>query len=244
MANGTGFDWAGTFLNTTPVNTPNYSNKTIAGTGGEPRTNYANRMARLYVPVTAEVKTELKDHSTLGNILDTVLVSEGADTGYIDFILREASHSVRDVVQVVDTLDDIYSGYSFGQSPATFQYQLALMNNKQDMQAHRMYRLYSELIRAYRLAHTQQLCHLQYDGYIVKGYITDFTWTLRGDDESYVAAGMNMLVKSVTVTPDINATAYSSAAVAEAVRIDPTAVSTTPAASPGVTPPPPAQRSQ
>lgn len=239
MANSNGFDWTGTFLNNTPLNTPNYSNKNLNGTGGEPRTNYANRMARLYVPVTEEVKAELKSHSTLGAMLDTVLVSEGAATGYIDFILREASHSVREVVQVVDTLDDLYSGYSFGQSPATFQYQLALMNNKQDMQAHRMYRLYSELIRAYRLAHTQQLCHLQYDGYIVKGYITDFTWALRGDDESYVAAGMNMLVKSVTVMPDINTTAYSSAVVAATVRADPTAVSTTPAARPGGSPPPP-----
>lgn len=197
------FKWDSLFLDNTPVSTPNYSNNKLTGNEGErgtPLTNYADKMARLAVFITAEEKTALKDKLPgMGAVIDRLA---GADNtaagtfGYIDFLLQTVSHGLRENIAVVETLDDLYAGYSFGQSPPVFQYSVVLLNNKQDQQAHKMYLLYRELLRGHSLAHHRMLAHMTYDGYLVSGYLQDFSWGLRAEDESYVTGQFSLLVKS------------------------------------------------
>lgn len=249
------FDWKALFLDNTPVSTPNYSSNTLTVSGdarGNPLTNYANKMARLALFIGAEEAKLLKTKFTnMDALIDRLTGSVANSTqaplgsyGYIDFLMQSANHSVREVISVEETLDDLYAGYSFGQSPPVFQYSAVFLNNKQDQQAHKMFLIYRELLRAHALAHHRMLAYVIYDGYMASGYLQDFSWALRSDDESFVSGQFSLLVKGfklldeaavrqaktfaagtteITVQP--TSTAFSNSRASAAVVSAPTAVS-------------------
>lgn len=202
MADNPTFDWAQQFLNNSPVNTPTWAGYGPGAPANNTNRDFSDTMARLFLQLTADEATALQSAS--GELaLVTSLAGQGngqGSYGYINFLMQSASHSLREVLQVVETLDDLYSGYSFGQQPPTFQYSVALINNKQDAQAHKMFKVYREILRSNRLAHNKMICHLSYDGYLVSGYLTGFTWQLQAADESMVSAQFEMLVKGVQVS--------------------------------------------
>lgn len=207
MATANGFKWDALFLDNLPISTPNYANNDKATGGqtlGRPLTNYATSMARLALIVTNEERTALKaqlpDLVTLIDRLSGSSNQSFGQYGYIDFLLQSATHSFRENIAVTETLDDLYSGYAFGQTPAVFQYSVALLNNKQDQQAHKMFLIYRELLRSHALAHHKTLCHMIYDGYLVSGYLQDFSSTIQADNESVVTAQFSLLVKSCKLT--------------------------------------------
>lgn len=242
------FKWDALFLDNTPISTPNYSNNKLTGNEqdrGTPLTNYADKMARLAVFITAEEKNALKTKLTgMGAVIDRLA---GADNtvagtfGYIDFLLQSATHNVRENISVSETLDDLYAGYSFGQAPPVFQYSVVLLNNKQDQQAHKMYLVYRELLRGHSLAHHRMLAHMTYDGYLVSGYLQDFTWGLRAEDESYVTGQFNILVKSFKLLDEaaVRSAATFSSAQTLSVTVPQTNFINTRLAADLATPPPP-----
>ncbi len=180
------FDWSEIFLSNSPVSTPNYTTP-LDSTAPRPRNDYSGSMARIY---TFQSAAELA-----GGVFADLTRAATPDVPYIDFLLQTYNHSLAENVHVAETLDDLYSAYSFGRMPPTFTYTAVLLNNKQDRQVEKFQRLYDFVLRANRLAHDENLMTLQYDTYIVKGYMTGLNISVSANDESYAQASFQVLVK-------------------------------------------------
>jgi hypothetical protein len=240
------FDWKSTFLDSSPVSTPIYSNNDLTGKNlGTNTTNYATKMARLALNLTTLEITALKRRlPALTGLIDQLAGSGEAALGtygYIDFLLQSASHRLNETISVSETLDDLYAGYAFGQSPPVFGYSVILLNNKQDLHAHKMFLIYRELLRAYALTHHRALCYMIYDGYAVSGYIRDFSWTLQAADESYVQGEFSLLVKGMQLLNQEQVqTAKSFTFSAQSPLVTPTPTQLVPSRqTASVAPPPP-----
>lgn len=123
--------------------------------------------------------------------------SPDSGTGYVDFLLQRASHSVSEKIQVVETLSDNYVAYLFGQAPPTFSYSGVLINTKQDDQAANMFRLYRHILRGTQLARRNKLVRLQYDGMVVSGTMLGLSWELSAETEMAVPFQFQVLVQDI-----------------------------------------------
>lgn len=133
-------------------------------------------------------------------------VGEGASggTGFVDFILQNASETFREKYQVVESLSDNFIVYVFGQQAVPFEYSGMLINSYQDDQRVWMTRLYQDILRGTQLARRRKLVRLRYDSVIVSGIFLGLHETVQGDLENGVPFSFTMQpTQYVIFTPAI-----------------------------------------
>lgn len=164
-------------------------------------------MARLFVelPPGDDVLTKFleslpKDTRPLGKLLATGGGLAGsAGTGFIDFLMTQASEDFREKAQIVDTLTDNYVAFYTGQEPPLFQYGGTVLNTYQDDQRVWLMRLYRDILRGTRLANRGLVARLRYDSFIVSGYMENLLLGITGDAENYGSFQFSMRVKNLVV---------------------------------------------
>jgi len=145
-------------------------------------------------------------------------------TGYVDFFIQRAQHSLRENYQVSPTLEGNYVVYSYDQQPPVFPYSGLLINTKQDDQASNFFRLYVHIFRLAQLAKRQKELVLRYDAYIIKGAAVDLTMDYSSEAQLYVPFSFNFLVKQIAVVKyNIN---WTPTRTDSAISDDPNAVTT------------------
>lgn len=146
-------------------------------------------MARLFIEMPEkQVKSFLKSVSAEARPLAEVLVSGtgtggSGGTGFIDFLMTNASENFQEKTQIVDTLTDNFVAFYSGQEPPLFTYSGVLLNTYQDDQRVWMLRLYREILRGTRLAARNLIARLRYDSFIVAGYLESLSLSLDGETE-------------------------------------------------------------
>lgn len=125
--------------------------------------------------------------------------SETSGRGYIDFLLQQASHSLNEKVQVIETLSDNYVAFFFGQSAPVFKYSGSLMNTFQDDWTINMLRMFQSISRGSQLARRGVLFYLKYDSLTVSGSLLNFNWALNGENEMIVPFSFDMLVRKIHI---------------------------------------------
>lgn len=177
-----------------PGITPKYSRLK-----GEREPDFRETMARLYVPFA--------DPQARKRFLDAVppetkdLAEALTGSGYIDFQISAASHTLSEKVDVTETLADNYVSYFFGEAAPSFSYQGFLVNSVQDEQVHKMLTLYRDVLRGTQLARRRTVASLRYDGMIVTGAFLNLNWTLMAENEVNVPFSFNLLVKRLVLLP-------------------------------------------
>ncbi len=183
-----------------PLSTPKY-----ARNAGPRDAEFRNTMARMYISLAdADPRTQQAYLASLpeeAKALAQVLLgnnNQGA-SGYVDFILGQATETVQEVVQVEKVVGDDYVAFFFGQAPATFQYSGYLLNTMQDDQRTGFALAYSHILRGTQLARRSALARLRYDSVIVSGTITAHQQTLIAENEMAVPFSFSFLVKEYFV---------------------------------------------
>jgi len=151
---------------------------------------YRETMARLYIELpnenarTAFLRSVSKDTEPLAKVLTTTRGTGGSSgTGFIDFLMTNASEPFQEKTQIVDTLTDNYVAFYSGREPPLFGYAGVLLNTYQDDQRVWMWRMYQEIMRGSRLATRNLLLRLRYDSFIVSGYMESLVLSLEGQTE-------------------------------------------------------------
>lgn len=174
--------------------------------------DFRETMARMFMPVQS-YKNLLTEYANKQDLLQIATVLGGevsvdgstfGGAGYMDFLLQGVQHSFQEKMQVVEVLADEHVAYYFGQAASTFAYSGTLFNTKQDDQALNMLRLYSEFGRGSKLAARNTLISIRYDGIIVSGALSNFTYSLNGEMEMAVPFSFNLLVKKILLLPNPN----------------------------------------
>jgi hypothetical protein len=200
-----------------PVATPKYTKQTPNGVR---EADFAETLARLFVQVgRQEYDKFLNSVAASGDSSAVALAKVLAGTnlgvgdgqggaGYIDFILQSAQHNLAERKEVVPLLSNNYVVYYFGAEPPTFMYNGALINSKEDDQAHNMYRVYRDMIRGTQLARRRKLVALRYDNMIVRGTTDSMGWSISADNEMVCPFQFSLLVKTITLLPNPDAAIY------------------------------------
>lgn len=185
--------------------TPKYARNN--GHGRE--TGMRDTMARMFVRVDADewdIFLRSIGDPRVVTLVKTLAGDPGAprlegrsviDTGYMDFFLESAQHSLQEAMQVTPTVGGDYVGFAFGQAPPVWSYQGKLLNTVQDDQASNMLRLYLEVLRATRLAQRQKAVTLKYGSFLVSGAMTNYQEVHQSQNENVVAFSFQLLVKRV-----------------------------------------------
>ena len=170
-------------------------------------------LARLFIDVTDNERVRLQQ--ALPQELQN-LASVLTNTGYIDFILTNATETLQEKTQIVDTLTDGYVAFYTGQEPPVFQYSGTVLNTYQDDQRVWLLQMYRSIIRGTRMANRNLICRLKYDSFIVSGYLESLNYGLLGMTDIAGSFTFNMRVKSMSVfTPVlVHPTILESAATA------------------------------
>lgn len=177
---------------------------------GEQETDFRETMARMFVQVK-DYKAFVKSFDgsrtqPLARVLGGQATEKTGTTGgagYVDFLLQSVSQTLSEKVQVVEVLADDHVAYFFGQATPTFAFSGSLINTKQDDQAMNMLRLYRDIGRGSALASRNTLISVRYDGLIVSGTMLNLTWSLNAEMETVVPFSYNLLVKQITVLPNL-----------------------------------------
>lgn len=192
---------------THPGATPKYSLNR-----GPRDAEYRDTMARLFIdlpPGDDALQSFLASLPPESRALGKVLATGGgtggsAGTGFIDFLLTQASEDMREKAQIVDTLTDNYVAFYTGQEPPLFQYGGTVLNTYQDDQRVWMLRLYRDILRGTRLANRGLIARMRYDSFIVSGYLENLVLGLSGDAVDYGSFQFSMRVKQLSIfTPTI-----------------------------------------
>lgn len=161
--------------------------------------------ARMYISVSKPasfIKSVAGTDKNLQGIASALVggnTFEDSNRGYIDFLLQQATHSLSEKVQVVETLSDNYIAFFFGQSAPIFKYSGILMNSFQDDWAINMLRMYQSISRGSQLARRGVLFYLKYDSMIISGSILNLNWALNGDNELLVPFSFDLLVRKIHI---------------------------------------------
>ena len=181
-----------------PVGTPKYLRQQA-----DRHAEYEGTMARFLLEVPKGTQQDfLKELEGDTKKIAEKLSSENgfvSGSGYIDFLLSQANHALREKVQISETLSDNYAAFFFGQSPPMFQYSGYLYNTFQDDWTMRMYLLFQKLARGTQLARRGFMLHLKYDSIIVSGAMTNLQWSLIGGREAANDFSFGMLVRKITI---------------------------------------------
>lgn len=183
-----------------PLATPKY-----ARNRGARDAEFRDTLARVYISLAdASPATQTSYLASLpqeAKALAQVLLgnnNQGA-SGYVDFVLSQATETVSEVVQVEKVVGDDYVAFFFGQSPATFQYSGFLLNSMQDDQRSGFAVAYNHILRGTSLARHGALARLRYDSVIVSGTMTALQQTLSAENEMAVQFSFSFLVKEYFV---------------------------------------------
>ena len=185
-----------------PRSSPKYTRYTTQG-----HREFLETTARMYISVSNpkafvnEVGRAGGDQHLTGiaQVLAGNSKSETSGRGYIDFLLQQASHSLNEKVQVIETLSDNYVAFFFGQSAPVFKYSGSLMNTFQDDWAINMLRMFQSISRGSQLARRGVLFYLKYDSLTVSGSLLNFNWALNGENEMIVPFSFDMLVRKIHI---------------------------------------------
>lgn len=186
-----------------PLMTPKY-----ARNRGVRDSEFRDTLARLYVSLAdADPKTQTAYLASLpqeAKAVAQVLIGNNARgaSGYVDFILSQASEITQEVVQVEKVVGDDYVAFFFGQAPPTFQYSGFLLNSLQDDQRSGFAIAYNHILRGTQLARRGALARLRYDSVIVSGTVVAQQQTLNAENELAVPFSFSFLVKEYVIVPN------------------------------------------
>jgi hypothetical protein len=177
--------------------------------GHERETGMRDTMARMFVRVDADEWDTFLRSIGDPHVAGTVKRLAGdpgaprtegrsiSDTGYMDFFLESAQHTLQEAMQVTPTVGGEYVGFAFGQAPPVWSYQGKLLNTVQDDQASNMMRLYLEVLRATRLAQRQKAVTLKYGSFLVSGAMMNYQEVHQSQNEGVVSFNFQLLVKRI-----------------------------------------------